>query len=65
MQTHTDEKTGKEMDLVVNLNKCGGKWHRLITGINHIFLTAWGLRLVDPSVSLVIHSQRPDKNTNA
>lgn len=36
---------GKEMDLVMNLNKCEGKWHRLITGINHIFLTAWGYGL--------------------
>lgn len=53
----------REMDLVVNLNKCGGEWHRLIAGINHIFPAAAGYGLVDPSLSLVIHSQRADKNT--
>lgn len=51
------------MDSAVNLNKCGGEWHRLIAGINHIFPAAAGYGLVDPSLSLVIHSQRADKNT--
>lgn len=53
----------REMDSVVNLNKCGGEWHRLIAGINHIFPAAAGYGLVDRSLSLVIHSQRADKNT--
>lgn len=53
----------REMDSAVNLNKCGGEWHRLIAGINHIFPAAAGYGLVDPSLSLVIHSQRADKNT--
>lgn len=42
MQRHSDEKngTGKEMDSAMNLNWYEGKWHRLITGINHILLAA-------------------------